>query len=145
MYRSGYSFKDARQARILAIKMKHQAFQDLLRYARVENSKPQQNDSSNPEACVVVQWDPERTPSMEKLPYRSIQIGIPGKLSRTWVDEWIVSIEDVTERARDLKKAIDGGEVVDTRSLLARGLFPEERVYDVPEDLQKILCMDVEC
>ncbi len=57
---------------------------------------------------VRVQWDPERSARMEMLPYRSIQIGISGDVSRKWVEEWIDGIEDVTEMARKLKKAIDG-------------------------------------
>jgi hypothetical protein len=142
MYRSGYSYKDPRQTRILALKMKHEDFLKILRRARLSHG-PSKSDIPNSEegtGTVVVQWDPERSPEIEKLDYRSIQIGIGGNLSKTWVDEWIVEIEDVTEKAKELKKAVD--ENVDTAELVKRGLLPEERVYDVPEDVVEILAMN---
>lgn len=73
-------------------------------------------------APVRVQWDPERDAALEKLPYRSLQLGLKGEgLVRRWVDEWIVGIEDVTEVARKVKEVADvAGEVVRA-----------ERVYEV--------------
>lgn len=91
-----------------------------------------------------MQWDPERTPKLEKLPYRSIQIGISPALSKTWVEEWIVEIEDVTERARGLKAFLDGHRDANLGRLVSEGLVPEELVYDVPGDIQKILAMNLE-
>ena len=83
-----------------------------------------------------VQWDPERTPSLGVLPYRSIQIGISGKLNKTWSEEWIESTEDVTEKAQALKKTVDAKKQTTLEELIELGLVPEEKVYDVPTDLR---------
>lgn len=91
---------------------------------------------------VRVQWDPERSVRLVMLPYRSIQIGISGAVSVKWVEEWIESIEDVTEMARRLKKVLDEGVDVGEEELIRRGLEPMERMYELDEELRAILKMD---
>ena len=104
-------------------------------------------DKSKP---VRVQWDPERSPSLEVLPYRSIQIGISRELSERWVNEWIVSIEDVTDRARALKEALQvsiGRPGLDPEweaEFVEKGLLPKEAVYEVMEAIKNILGMEEE-
>ncbi|KAF2818981.1 hypothetical protein CC86DRAFT_308105 [Ophiobolus disseminans] len=149
LYRSGYSYKDPGQARIIAIVLTHSTFLSLLRKAVVSSHDADTTDSgakakkegrSKP-INVRVQWDPERTINLEKLPYRSIQIGIPGGL----VDELVegtVKIEDVTERARELKKMLDENVGVSLAELVAMGLALEENVFEVDEELRAILSMD---
>jgi hypothetical protein len=156
MYRSGYSHKDARQARVLALKMKHEHFLGLMRRAEVVNlhrgpgeagpagdggSVAKREGGGGGGAAVVVQWDPERSPRIGKLEYRSIQIGIPAQLSTVWSEEWIVEIQDVTETARKLKATLDENKDVKLERLVAEGLIPVERPYEVPEDVERILCM----
>lgn len=136
MYRSGYSFKDPGQSRILALKMKHEDFIALLRRGVLAHGEKEG------EGDVRVQWDPERGPRLEKFEYRSIQIGIPGGLSRRWADEWVVGIEDVTERARELKRVVEEEQGVTDEKLVERGLVPVERVFPVPDDVMKRLRMD---
>jgi hypothetical protein len=136
-YRAGYSYKDDRQARILALKMKHSDFLKLLNRAQLSHVNGDTKDSK----AVRVQWDPERTPRLEKLPYRSIQIGISRELTKIWVEEWIVSIEDVTETARALKAFLDEHKDADVKDLVEAGLMPVECVFDVPDRTQKILGM----
>jgi hypothetical protein len=70
MYRSGYSTKDSQQSHILALKMTHQDFQNLLSQAAVTHGSALTNEEK--ERPVRVQWDPERGPGLEVLPYRSI-------------------------------------------------------------------------
>ena len=137
MYRCGYSYKDDRQTCVLAIKMKHEGFLNIL-----ENAKLSHGDNKNKDAKVVVQWDPERSPDMAKLSYRSIQIGIPSQMTKTWIDEWIVGIEDVTERARKLKAELDENQDITVEKLSGKGLLPEEKPYEVPEHIRKVLEMD---
>lgn len=135
MYRSGYSLKDSGQSRIFALKMRHEDFVTLLRRGVLARGEE--------EGDVRVQWDPERGPRLEKFEYRSIQIGIPGGLSGTWAEKWVVGIEDVTERARELKRVVEeeeGG--VTDGELLERGLVPVERPFPVPEDVMKRLGME---
>jgi hypothetical protein len=98
---------------------------------------------------IRVQWDPERGPNLEVLPYRSIQIGIGGgddELKRQWAEEWIVGIEDVTEKAKGLLEAVrekEGeGRRLGVEEAVKRGLMPEERVYEVDDEVRKILQME---
>ncbi|KAF2176622.1 hypothetical protein K469DRAFT_722120 [Zopfia rhizophila CBS 207.26] len=154
LYRSGYSYKDLRQTHILALKMTHSAFLSLLSKAvlshgegskEADSNKKTKNEGRARPDSVRVQWDPERTVRLGRLGYRSIQIGIPGKLVPEWV-EGIVGIDDVTERARELKRVIDeegSGEKVSDEALVERGLVPVERVFEVDGELAGILKMDV--
>jgi Domain of unknown function (DUF4291) len=140
-YRSGYASKDLNQARILAIKMKHEHFLQLLSAASVTTHGKLTDEDKN--KSVRVQWDPERSPSLEVLPYRSIQIGISAELSKKWVEDWIVSIEDVTEKAKGLKRLIDEKPDSTLEELLEKGVMPGERIYELPENIREILKMDV--
>jgi hypothetical protein len=95
---------------------------------------------------VRVQWDPERGPGSEVLPYRSLQVGIGGNLSRKWVEEWVVGIEDVTEMAGRLREVVEKkrkeGEKLSREELVEMGCLPVERIYDVSEELRKVLKID---
>ncbi|KAG4411014.1 hypothetical protein IFR04_015846, partial [Cadophora malorum] len=71
MYRSGYSTKDPRQTHILALTLTHESFLSLLTQAAVCNHGPLSAEERN--KPVRVQWDPERGPALEVLPYRSLQ------------------------------------------------------------------------
>ncbi|KAL8330926.1 hypothetical protein RB593_001732 [Gaeumannomyces tritici] len=121
LYRAGYSFKDARQERILAIRG------ELEVRGRGE--------------VVRVQWDPERTVRLERLGHRSIQIGIPGALAAGWVESGIAGIEDVTGRARELKRTLDRDPGVSDQQLVELSLVPVERPFEVSEELQDLLGM----
>lgn len=119
--------------------MTHENFKQLLSISSVTPALSP-TDVKKP---VRVQWDPERTPQIGILPYRSIQIGIPRAITEKWVREWIVSIEDVTERARELKRAIEEG-VRNKEELIERGLMPLEREYVLEQPLRDILGIDQE-
>lgn len=142
MYRSGYSYKDPNQTHILALTMTHENFAKLLSEAVVSSNHggPLSKEARSKE--VRVQWDPERDFKLGYLPYRSIQIGISGEIGKNWVENWIERIDDVTDRARELKAAVDE-EVVDAEALAQKGLLPVEREYDVSEHLKGILEMNV--
>jgi hypothetical protein len=155
LYRAGYSYKDPRQNHILALTMTREAFINLLRRAVLShgsgpgtsNARKSMGNSSSEEGVripkpteVRVQWDPERTVRLEKLAYRSIQIGIPRGLVPEWV-EGIVKIEDVTTRARDLKRMLDEEDAIGLEDLASRGLVPLERVFEVDDELRQILEM----
>lgn len=145
MYRAGYSYKDPRQSRILALRMKHDDFIAILEKALLSTHRPgvKSNESSDVKAQCRVQWDPERTPKLEVLPYRSIQIGMSGALSAKWAQDMIVSIEDVTDRARKLKSVIEDEPEITTQELVKNGLVPVERPFAVPEHVMDILEMHV--
>ncbi|KAF2678417.1 hypothetical protein K458DRAFT_423113 [Lentithecium fluviatile CBS 122367] len=145
LYRSGYSYKDDRQSHILALSLKQETFLSLLSKAILAHASEGIPDGESKRASVRVQWDPERTVRLEKLPYRSIQIGIPGALVQEFMSG-IVRIEDVTETARELKKVLDEDVQgkVGAEELIKRGLVPVETEFVVKKNLQKDLAMDVE-
>ncbi|KAI1300042.1 ATP-dependent RNA helicase DHX8 [Xylaria venustula] len=153
MYRAGYSYKDANQERILALKMKHQHFIALLENAILTTHPGKETVNSGDAAgvdkparekstVVKVQWDPERSPRLERLPYRSIQIGIPGVLVAKWVQEWIVGIEDVTETARALELDLRDNPGVTEEELLRKKPVPLEREFPVPLVVHRAIGMD---
>ncbi|KAF2000132.1 hypothetical protein P154DRAFT_209614 [Amniculicola lignicola CBS 123094] len=148
LYRSGYSYKDSRQAHILALHMTHDSFKSLLRKAvlshgRVAGSKNAKVETTPPPVSVRVQWDPERSVRLDRLAYRSIQIGIPGAFKEEWL-AGIVKIEDVTERARELKALLDEDVEgkIGVEALVEKGLVPVETEFEVDEELRAILEMD---
>ena len=151
MYRAGYSYKDKGQERILALKMKHEHFIEILEKGVLTThevsslspsfSNPKKNPNEKP-SDVKIQWDPERDAKLNKLTYRSIQIGIPGAWSTTWANEWIAEIEDVTDMARELKRVIDEQPDISIEELAKMGLIPEERSFEVSPELMKKLRMD---
>lgn len=91
---------------------------------------------------VVIQWDPERGPRLEKRDWRSIQIGLMGDVRDEWIKKGIVKIEDVTARARDLKRVLDEEKDIGEDDLTEKGLLVEEKVFEVPEDIRTKLRMD---
>jgi len=141
MYRSGYSYKDPNQAHILALSMTHENFEKLLCEAAVHHGKALDTEARRKD--VRVQWDPERSFRLEQLPYRSIQIGISGEVGKRWVEEWIDGIEDVTERARELKRAIEDKDVR-LEELVSRRLIPVKTEYKTSDKLREILETDVQ-
>jgi hypothetical protein len=140
-YRCSYSRKVPRQDRVLAIKMKHSDFQHLLSLACVTHSNGSRLSAENRQKPVRVQWDPERSPNLQVFSYRSIRIGISSNINLKWINKWIISIEDVTENVHASRKAVDGG-ILDVKVLREKGLFPEERVYEVDERLRETLEMN---
>ncbi|KAH7026626.1 uncharacterized protein B0I36DRAFT_249094 [Microdochium trichocladiopsis] len=149
MYRAGYSYKDANQARILALRMRKGDLWTLLRMAELTTHAPRSPPGTSAPSAdkpksekVKVQWDPERDARLEKLDYRSIQIGIPAGVAARWISEWIVDITDVTDTARELKQVLDGEPGIMDEELAERGLYPVEEEIVVPDDLRVILRMD---
>jgi hypothetical protein len=148
MYRSNYGTKDNRQTNILAITMTHANFRKLLIQAAVcSGSALSAEESRKP---VRVQWDPERSPAIGMLDYRSLQVGIGREIVEWWVGEGIEAIRDVTDMAAKLKQCIEEskelrkmgkGKTVD--ELVEMGCLPMERVYEVDEELKKVLKMDL--
>lgn len=159
LYRAGYSHKDRGQERILALRMTRGCFLSLLaraalthgRAAAAETTATENEDKAGSgtagtaagAVAVKVQWDPERTVRLERLAYRSIQIGIPAALVDEWVSTGIVGIEDVTDRARGLKRALDADPGVTDEKLAEMGFIPEEGPFEISDELRELLEMNV--
>ena len=144
MYRSGYSYKDPRQERILSLRMTHAAFRELLAQAVLTDGAGKRGGLSREERerDVRVQWDPERGVRLQGLGWRSIQIGVGGGVARRWVESGVMGIEDVTGRAREMKRVVEREEGVGVEELVRMGLMPVERVLEVGEELRAVLRMD---
>lgn len=101
MYRSGWATKMS-QEHILAIKITIEGFLWALNNSCLSHYDPNIHQSKEEweqkmkAAPVRIQWDPERDIHLEKLPYRSIQIGLSCIAVEKYLNEWIVSITDIT-------------------------------------------------
>ncbi len=124
MYRSGWGLKDDGQRRILALDITRDGFEWALANASLSHGR--NVDTSKP---VRVQWDPERSINLGQFDYRSIQIGLKGDAVRRYVNDWIVSLTEVTELAHEINMTRD------------RSLLPEERPYPLPASLGEALGM----
>lgn len=81
-------------------------------------------------ADVRVHWDPERTTTLERLEYPGIQIGIRALLVDLF-GHGNVKIEDVMDRARELKRIIDENAEISDIGSVGMALVPTERVFIV--------------
>ncbi|KAB8261296.1 hypothetical protein BDV32DRAFT_121574 [Aspergillus pseudonomiae] len=138
-YRCGWATKP-NQERVLAIEITREGFEWALKrscLSHVPGTQDQEQDEWRQrlrKSPVRVQWDPERDLWHRPLRYRSIQIGISGEAVERYIDEWIVSITDVTGLMGDVKRALDRGDVEE-----AEGLLPVEGAYPLSEELRDIL------
>lgn len=88
-----------------------------------------------------MQWDPKRTVRLEKLRYRSIQIAVPGALVKDLTED-ICLIEDVTKRARELKRKLDETQEIDIAGLQSQSLISDEKTFVVSDELRRVLEME---
>jgi len=59
---------------------------------------------------VRIQWDPERDWRLQLVAgVRAIQIGLSGEAVESYVNQWVVCIEDVTPVARMVAAAVESG------------------------------------
>ena len=86
---------------------------------------------------VRVQWDPDHALTGGRLPRRAIQVGLSGPAVERYVEEWIVSISDVTALAHRVKELISSGQA----DAAARQV-PAERVYPVAPALARRIGAD---
>ncbi|MFE2251037.1 DUF4291 domain-containing protein [Streptomyces lavendulae] len=129
MYRCGWATK-AGQETVLAVEITRAGFDRALAGACLSHYAPRVHADRDAWKESVrgtyarVQWDPERDPHLNPLPYRSLQLGLSGPLSRAYADEWTLSIRDVTPLVREIHGLLRSG---DTDA--ARALLPVETPY----------------
>lgn len=129
MYRCGWATKTDQET-VLAVEITRAGFDRALagaclsHYAPAVHADRETWKESVRSTSARVQWDPERDPHLNPLPYRSLQLGLSGPLSRAYADEWTVSIRDVTPLAREIHGLLRAG---DTDA--ARALLPVETPY----------------
>ncbi|MEO3807283.1 DUF4291 domain-containing protein [Nonomuraea sp. B1E8] len=135
MYRCGWATKPG-QASVLAIDITREGFEWALAHACLSHPA----DGVDPaawkrrlrESPVRIQWDPERDPHHNPLPYRSIQVGLSGDAVDCYLDQWVLAITDMTDRVRDFRQTLrDRRDITDT--------LPAERPYPLPEELAQTI------
>ncbi|MFD8672640.1 DUF4291 domain-containing protein [Streptomyces seoulensis] len=135
MYRCGWAGKPD-QERVLALDITREGFEwalanacpshfDRARFATEADWRKALRTSP-----VRVQWDPERDLRFNPLSHRAIQIGLSGDAVARYVDDWIVSVRDVTPLAREVHAAVRSG-----NDEAARALLPVERPYPLSDEL----------
>lgn len=137
MHRSHWATSKG-QTRVLAVRMSRAGFDRAL--AMAVSTDPTARSfrtydewrSAFDGAPVHVQWDTERALSGAALGHYSIQVGLSRHVTREFVDDWIVSITDLTERTAKMRAFVQGG-----RTDRAKALLPVERVYDVPSSVSE--------
>jgi len=127
MYRCGWGRKDENQTVILQFEMTRDGFNHLLNNACLSSFDRDVYDSQ--EAWKVdlaarpnrVQWDPDKDMHLRPMERRAIQIGIAPPFVPFYVDEAIIGIEDITEKAQHIEALIKAGKLAEAEALL-----PEE-------------------
>ena len=127
MYRSGWASKQG-QERILAIDLKREGFDEIVRNA-VLSSFREVSDLSKEEwkeklenSEVRCQWDPDRDIYGNPIGRRAIQLGIKGETVRKYINDWIVNITDITDKVIEMREKIENGSFLDN-------LLPNEKKY----------------
>lgn len=135
MYRCGWATKE-NQERVLAVDITHEGFQWALSNSCLSHfdkevySTQSEWEKNKAGAPVVIQWDPERDIFLNKLAFKTIQIGLLPDASLLYITKWIVKISDITESVKQIKHLIDVGKLSEIFSHL-----PVEQPYPVPTDI----------
>ncbi len=132
MYRAGWAMKD-NQKRILAIRIKKEGFLEILKEAVHSSFKSEIYESqeiwksklNNSE--VRLQWDPEHNPFGEKKNRKAIQLGLKGSILKRYCEDWILSIQDITDYVRSEKGKLDANGESDLN-------VPVEKIFHIEDE-----------
>ncbi|MGK5671520.1 DUF4291 domain-containing protein [Micromonospora sp. URMC 106] len=139
MYRCGWATKPG-QERVLAVQITRSGFEWALAHSCLssfdrDRYPDRETWSRRLRASPVrVQWDPERSLRLAPLPHRSLQVGLSGEAVRRYVDEWLVTLTDVTPTAHAVRAALEAGD-----DSAAQALLPPERPYPLPPDVAAVV------
>ncbi len=134
-YRCGWATKPG-QERVLAIDLLREGFEWALSHSAASNFDPLTHSSREEWQALLraspvrIQWDPERTVTLEALPWRTIQVGLRGDAVDSYVDQWIVAIEDVTSLVKQVESL-----VLQRDFDQAKALLPVERPYPLTKEI----------
>ena len=139
MYRLGWATKPG-QTRVLAVQIRRSGFDWALEHSVLSHFNPDVHESREAWkgalscASVRVQWDPERSVSLEKLHYRTIQVGLSAESSSRYADDWIHNISDVTALAQKTHSA-----VLSKDADIARLMLPIELPYPLTSNIARTI------
>jgi hypothetical protein len=129
MHRSNWARKSG-QERILAVRITRTGWEHALSQAVLTAPEPAIHGSAAAwskafdSASVHVQWDPERSLRGAALNHYSIQVGVGRSLIRTYAEEWVVGLSDLTPAVHKMAALVRAGQ-----SAKAQRLLPAERPY----------------
>ena len=139
MYRCGWAEKPD-QERVLAVEITRDGFEWALTHASLSHYDRYRHPDQATWVRLLkssparVQWDPERSLRLQPLPYRSLQLGLQGEAVDRYIDEWILTVTDVTPLAHKIHDLIRAGE-----EQTAAALLPTERVYPLPDQIGTVI------
>lgn len=134
MYRSGWAAKPG-QEHVLAIRMSREGFDEICQRA-IKSSFDRQDYETEADwkaavglSDVRLQWDPDHLPSGHPTERRAVQLGLRAGALRSFSEEWILGIEDITEFVHQQRAALqnEGAGALIT---------PAEYVYPAHENLR---------
>jgi hypothetical protein len=129
MYRSGWGTKEGQEV-TLAVRLRRAGFDRILQLAVHSSYVPAIHDSSDQwkarlaESSVRLQWDPDHDPCGDKQERRAIQLGVAGDALRQYAEDWIVSIEDISEFVTEQRAHAEASRFADL-------VTPREEVYPI--------------
>ncbi|MFG2820873.1 DUF4291 domain-containing protein [Kitasatospora sp. NPDC048365] len=126
MHRSNWARKPG-QERVLAVRMTRDGWEQAMSQAVRTTADPQ----TLAQAAVHLQWDPERSLRGAALNHYSIQVGIGRHLIRTFAEDWVVSLTDLTPQVHKAATLVRNG-----RAAQAQRLLPPERVYPMNRSIE---------
>ncbi|MEM7161800.1 MAG: DUF4291 domain-containing protein [Bacteroidota bacterium] len=109
MYRNGWGTKEGQEV-VLAIHLKFEAFEKYVNntvystFNEERYSSREQWQEAVKTSSIRLQWDPDHDPYGEKLDRKAIQIGLRNEMIKTYSNEDIIKIEDVSEFVKDQRK-----------------------------------------
>lgn len=115
MYRSGWATKRG-QERVLAVTITRAGLDWALAHSALSHHDPDVYTSHEEwqhrlaVSPVRVQWDPERSLTLEPLKHRAIQVGLGPEAVQHYLKEWIVAIADVTPMASHIHALVAAGD-----------------------------------
>jgi hypothetical protein len=131
MYRSGWGTKQGQEV-VLAVRLRRLGFDEIQSQAVHSTYDPSIDGSAEAwkkavaSSPVRLQWDPDHHPSGAKHERRAIQLGLEGQALRKYVDEWMVSIEDISPFVAEQRQVLQSHGTGSLRT-------PSEKVYPVAD------------
>ena len=129
MYRCGWATKPG-QERVLAVDITREGFEWALSHSCLSHYEPntyateEEWSALKTESPVRIQWDPERSAALDRLEWRSIQIGVGGDAVPRYASEWVTSITDITSTVHRIAASENM-----TRTSLLNEILAHERPY----------------
>ena len=130
MYRCGWATKKDQEV-VLAIRIRRPGFEEILSQAVHSAFDPLYGSQEQWKKAVAtspvrLQWDPDHHPSGAKQERRAIQLGLEGTALQKYVEEWTISIEDISPFVAEQRAHVERKEWDLLRT-------PREEVYPVAD------------